>query len=151
MSSLYMQVLPSQKPMRHHRSGTGLTFLITFAGEPTATEKSGIDFVTMLPAPIVHPFPIVTPGIMVVLPPIQQSSPMVTLPPYSMPLRRDCTSVSCVAPNIETKGPNRTRWPMVTMPQSRITRLKSLKSALVSLYQRKGACSPGAFTYLKLA
>ncbi|PKK50798.1 hypothetical protein CI102_5237, partial [Trichoderma harzianum] len=58
--------------------------------------------VTTLPAPIVHPFPIVKPGMMVVLPPIQQSSPMVTLPPYSIPLRRDWTPVSCVAPNIDT-------------------------------------------------
>ncbi|EGR51607.1 uncharacterized protein TRIREDRAFT_55036, partial [Trichoderma reesei QM6a] len=58
--------------------------------------------VTTLPAPIVHPLPIVTPGMMVVLPPIQQSSPMVTLPPYSMPARREATPVSCVAPKMDT-------------------------------------------------
>ncbi|KAI1354468.1 hypothetical protein F5Y01DRAFT_251199 [Xylaria sp. FL0043] len=88
-----------------------------------ATEKSGISFVTTLLAPIVQPLPIVTPGMMVVLPPIQQSSPMVTGLAYSIPSRRDCTSVSCVAANMKTNGPNCTRLPIVTMPQSNMTRL----------------------------
>lgn len=112
-------------------SGTGSTFFTTLAGDPMATEKSGIDLVTILPAPIVQPLPIVTPGMMVVLPPIQQSSPIVTPLAYSTPSRRDCTSVSCVAAKMETKGPNMTRLPMVTMPQSRITRLKRADGRLV--------------------
>ncbi|KAI0971069.1 hypothetical protein F4678DRAFT_91493 [Xylaria arbuscula] len=84
----------------------GATFFTTRAGDPIATEKSGMSFVTTLPAPMVQPLPMVTPGMMVVLPPIQQSSPMTTGLAYSIPSRRDCTSVSCVAANMETKGPN---------------------------------------------
>ncbi|KAI1363677.1 hypothetical protein F5Y08DRAFT_329175 [Xylaria arbuscula] len=91
---------------------------------PIATEKSGISLVTILPAPIVHPLPIVTPGIIVVFPPIQQSSPMTTGRAYSIPSRRDCTSVSWVAAKMDTKGPNITRFPIVTSPQSNITRLR---------------------------
>ncbi|KAI2642527.1 hypothetical protein GGS21DRAFT_176261 [Xylaria nigripes] len=88
-----------------------------------ATEKSGMSLVTMLPAPIVQPLPMVTPGMMVVFPPIQQSSPMTTGLAYSMPSRRDCTSVSWVAAKIDTKGPNCTRFPIVTKAQSKMTRL----------------------------
>jgi hypothetical protein len=54
-----------------------LSCLITFAGFPTAKELSGISFVTTDPAPITHPFPIVIPGQITELPPIQQSSPIV--------------------------------------------------------------------------
>ncbi|KAI0550112.1 hypothetical protein F4679DRAFT_220014 [Xylaria curta] len=79
--------------------------------------------VTTLPAPMVHPFPMVTPGMIVTLPPIQQSSPMTTGLAYSMLSRRDCTSVSWVAANMDTKGPNITRFPISTIPQSNITRL----------------------------
>lgn len=42
---------------------------------------------------------------------------------YSTPSRRDWTPTSCVAANIETNGPNMTRFPIVTMPQSKTTRL----------------------------
>jgi hypothetical protein len=52
-------------------------FRITFAGLPTANEFSGISFVTTDPAPITQPLPIVIPGHITVLPPIQQSSPIV--------------------------------------------------------------------------
>lgn len=38
----------------------------------------------------------------------------------------DWTSVSWVAAKMETLGPKRTLWPMVTMPQSRMTRLFGL-------------------------
>ncbi|KAI1175999.1 hypothetical protein F4777DRAFT_290192 [Nemania sp. FL0916] len=76
---------------------------------------------------MVHPLPMVTPGMMVVLPPIQQSSPMVTGRANSMPSRRGCTSVSCVAAKMDTNGPNCTRFPIVTMPQSRITRLENVE------------------------
>ncbi|KAI1812139.1 hypothetical protein GGS20DRAFT_44171 [Poronia punctata] len=88
---------PFPFPLNHYKSGTRSTLLTTLAGAPTATEKSGTSLVTTLPAPTVHPFPIVTPGMMVVFPPIQQSSPIVTGFAYSIPSRRDCTSVSCVA------------------------------------------------------
>ncbi|KAI0862336.1 hypothetical protein F4860DRAFT_124879 [Xylaria cubensis] len=107
----------------HHISGIGVTFFTTLAGDPIATEKSGMFLVTTLPAPMVHPFPMVTPGMIVTLPPIQQSSPMMTGLAYSMLSRRDCTSVSWVAANMDTKGPNITRFPISTMPQSNITRL----------------------------
>ena len=53
------------------------TFLTTLAGFPTATDRSSISLVTTLPAPMVHPFPILTPGQMTTPPPIQQSVPMV--------------------------------------------------------------------------
>ncbi|KAF3761401.1 hypothetical protein M406DRAFT_265858, partial [Cryphonectria parasitica EP155] len=76
------------------RSGTASTFLTTLAGLPIATLKSGTSLVTTLPAPMVQPLPMVTPGIMVTLPPIQQSSPMVTGMAYSTPSRRDWTPVS---------------------------------------------------------
>lgn len=65
------------------------TFLMTLAGDPTATENAGMLLVTTEPAPIVHPFPIVTPGRMLTLPPIQQSSPMNTGSANSTPSRRD--------------------------------------------------------------
>lgn len=87
-------------------SGTGSTFFTTLAGFPIATKNSGMSLVTMLPDPMVHPFPIVTPGMMVTFPPIQQSSPIVTWPAYSTPSRRDWTPVSCVAAKMETNGPN---------------------------------------------
>ncbi|KAH8706178.1 hypothetical protein BGZ61DRAFT_350933, partial [Ilyonectria robusta] len=96
---------------------------ITFAGTPTATENSGTSLVTTLPAPIVHPLPIVTPGITVVFPPIQQSSPIVMGKAYSTRLRREATLVSCVAENSDTFGPNSTRFPILTMLQSRMERL----------------------------
>ncbi|KAI3336903.1 hypothetical protein HD806DRAFT_475120 [Xylariaceae sp. AK1471] len=89
-----------------------------------ATEKSGISLVTTLLAPMVQPLPMVTPGMMVVFPPIQQSSPMMTGLANSIPSRRDCTSVSCVAAKMDTKGPNCTRLPIVTRAQSKITRLR---------------------------
>ena len=54
-----------------------LSFLITFAGFPTANELSGISFVTTEPAPITQPFPIETPGQITEFPPIQQLSPIV--------------------------------------------------------------------------
>ena len=51
---------------------------ITRQGLPTANESSGISCVTTLPAPITQRSPIVTPGQITVLPPIQQSAPTVT-------------------------------------------------------------------------
>ena len=41
-------------------------------------------FVTTLPAPIMHRFPIVTPGQIIAPPPIQQSSPIVIGYAYSL-------------------------------------------------------------------
>ncbi|KAL4736790.1 hypothetical protein BDV11DRAFT_207321 [Aspergillus similis] len=68
---------------------------MTLQGLPTATENGGISFVTTLPAPIVHPSPILTPGRITTFPPIQQSSPMNTGWPNSTNLRRDRMDVSC--------------------------------------------------------
>jgi hypothetical protein len=47
-------------------------------GFPKATELSGIDFVTTLPAPITQLFPTFTPGRIIVPPPIHTLSPIVT-------------------------------------------------------------------------
>ncbi|KAK0619409.1 hypothetical protein B0T14DRAFT_207985 [Immersiella caudata] len=91
---------------------------------PIATENSGTSLVTTLPAPIVHPFPIFTPGIIDTFPPIQQSSPISTSTAYSNPSRRLCTPTSCVAVKIDTPGPINTRFPIFTSAQSSITRPK---------------------------
>lgn len=106
-----------------YRSGTGVTVFTTLAGDPMATEKAGMLFVTTLPAPIVHPFPMTTPGKMTTFPPTQQSLPIATPRANSMLSRRDCTSVSWVAANMLTDGPNITRSPIVTKPSSRIVML----------------------------
>ena len=47
-------------------------------GFPTATQFDGRDLFTTLPAPITQLLPIVTPGKMIVPPPIHTSSPIVT-------------------------------------------------------------------------
>lgn len=65
------------------------TFSTTRAGTPYATENSGMSLVTSDPAPIVQPFPIVTPGRTVVPAPSQQSSPIVTGRVKTIPSRRD--------------------------------------------------------------
>ncbi|KAF1365810.1 hypothetical protein EJ07DRAFT_94685, partial [Lizonia empirigonia] len=96
----------------------------TFAGCPIATLKSGMSLDTTLIAPIVQPLPIVTPGSITTLPPIQQSSPIITGLPYSMLSLRLCTSASCVAAKMLTLGPNMHLSPIVTRLQSRIVRLK---------------------------
>jgi len=50
----------------------------TLQGFPTAKTLSGTSLVTTLPAPIVTLLPMVTPGSMTVLPPIQTLSPIFT-------------------------------------------------------------------------
>ena len=69
---------------------------ITFAGLPTASELSGISFVTTAPAPITQPFPMMTPGQITAFPPIQQSLPIVTGFELSM-VRLSIASSGCVA------------------------------------------------------
>jgi hypothetical protein len=112
------------------RSGTGWIFLTTLAGEPIATENGGMSLVTTLPAPIVHPFPIVIPGIITVFPPIQQSFPIVTSLAYSTPSRRDWISVSWVAAKMLTPGPNNTLSPIWTIPQSSTVKLHIVSDEL---------------------
>lgn len=111
-------------------SSTRTTVLMTLAGDPTATLNGGMSLVTTLPHPIVHPSPIVTPGRTIVPPPIQQSLPMVTCLEKSIPSRRDCTSVSCVAAKMATDGPRKTRSPIVTRPQSKMTKLAHFNVSL---------------------
>ena len=53
-----------------------LILRITLHGLPTASEFSGISFVTTLPAPITEPSPIVTPGRTITPPPSQQPFPI---------------------------------------------------------------------------
>ena len=72
-------------------------FFITLQGFPTAKTLDGIFLVTTLPAPITVLFPILTPGRIVVLPPIQTLSPMVTGTPFSRFLFRLSTSKGWVA------------------------------------------------------
>lgn len=112
-------------PQALDTGGTGVTFFTTLAGAPIATLQAGTSLVTIEFEPMVHPSPIVTPGRIVTWPPIQQSSPIVTSRAYSILSRRECTSVSWVAAKMLTKGPNMTRSPIVTMPQSRMTVLKA--------------------------
>ena len=68
-------------------------FLTTRAGLPTATLLEGISFTTTLPAPMVTLSPMVTPGRIVELPPIQQLSPMVTGSAHSRLVLRSTGSV----------------------------------------------------------
>ncbi|KAI1502674.1 hypothetical protein F5X99DRAFT_378063 [Biscogniauxia marginata] len=65
--------------------GTSRIGLKTLAGLPHATMKGGISLVTTLPAPMVQPRPIVTPGRTIQFPPNQQSSPIVIGAPFSGP------------------------------------------------------------------
>ncbi|CCF35112.1 hypothetical protein CH063_06963 [Colletotrichum higginsianum] len=96
---------------------------MTRAGLPTATEYGGRLLVTTAPDPTVVPRPMVTPGRMIVPPPIQQSSSMRTGRPYSTNLMRESTLVSWPAQYMLTLGPNWTRSPMMTRLTSRIVRL----------------------------
>lgn len=53
---------------------------ITLAGEPAANDDGGISLVTTLPAPMIAPLPICTPGMMQDLAPIHTLSSMMTGP-----------------------------------------------------------------------
>ena len=53
-----------------------------FAGFPPTTAQSGTSFVTTAPEATTALFPIVIPGLMMALPPIQTLSPIVTGFPY---------------------------------------------------------------------
>ncbi|KAI1492484.1 hypothetical protein F5X96DRAFT_379910 [Biscogniauxia mediterranea] len=88
---------------------------MALAGLPHATIKGGMSLVTTLPAPIVHPRPMVTPGRTTQFPPNQQSSPIVIGDPVSGPLvpLRTLGSVGCVPEKKEQFGPITTRSPTV--------------------------------------
>ncbi|ORY70382.1 uncharacterized protein BCR38DRAFT_105425 [Pseudomassariella vexata] len=77
---------------------TVCNFLATLAGAPVTTVYAGTLFVTTDPAPTVLPRPIVTPGRIMVPPPIHASSSMRTGSPYSTFLMRESTLVKCPAP-----------------------------------------------------
>ncbi|KAI5926184.1 hypothetical protein F4810DRAFT_583627 [Camillea tinctor] len=83
---------------------------------------------------MVHPFPIVTPGRIVVPPPIQQSSSIRMACPNSTNLMRDSTLVSWPAVYMLTLGPIWTRSPMMTKLVSRMVKLQG--SVTVSLGYR---------------
>lgn len=94
-----------------------------------------LTLVTTLPAPMVQPFPIVMPGKMITFPAIQQSSPIVMVPPNSgplVPLRRS-GSRGCVPLNKETLGPIRVRDPILTWQVSRMVQLKLMNTLLPTL------------------
>ena len=57
---------------------------MNFAGTPAYTPLSGKSFDTILPAPTIQLFPIVTFGKTIVLKPIKQLSPIFTLPTLSL-------------------------------------------------------------------
>lgn len=88
--------------------------------------ETSLTLVTTAAAPIVHPFPIVTPGKMVTLPPIQQSSSMVISPPNSGPCVPFLTSGSsgCVPEKSETLEAINVLAPIRTLQVSRIVQLK---------------------------
>ncbi|CAG7919162.1 unnamed protein product [Penicillium olsonii] len=69
------------------------------------------------------------------LPPIQTSSSMCTSLPPSGPFnpRRTAGSIGCVAPYMQTFGPNNTFSPMVIRQVSRTSRLKFKKVPLPTL------------------
>lgn len=67
---LFISISACYKPPNHHSS------LITLQGFPTATQRGGMLCVTTLPAPMVVPSPISTPGKMVAPPPIQTLAPI---------------------------------------------------------------------------
>lgn len=105
--TLYWDIRPI-----YSMSPSGFTVLTTLAGEPIATDQSGISRVTTDEAPMVQPgscqhksletttdipLPMVTPGRMTVFAPIQQSSPILTGLVYSIRSLRLWTSLSCVA------------------------------------------------------
>lgn len=71
--------------------------LMTRAGLPTATLRACISRFTTGPAPMEHPWPMVTPTKIVTLAPIQQSSPMTICPVNSSPLWafRDSIPFTC--------------------------------------------------------
>ena len=103
-------------------SEDGILF-ITRHGLPTATEKGGMSFVTTDPAPIVQPSPIVIPGRMMTIPPIQQSFPMKTGWPNSTNFLRDKILVSCPAVYMLTFGPNWTLSPTTIRLVSKAVKL----------------------------
>ena len=59
---------------------------MTLAGTPTATELSGIFFVTMEPAPIITLLPILVLYKMMLLAPIKTSFPISIVPSFSLNL-----------------------------------------------------------------
>ena len=63
-------------------------FLMILAGFPPTTTLSGTSFVTTAPDAMTALSPIVTPGLIIALPPIHTLSPIVTGFPYSDPLMR---------------------------------------------------------------
>jgi hypothetical protein len=62
----------------------------------TTANELGMSLVTTDPAPITQPLPMVIPGHITVLPPIQQSSPIVIGKALSSVLRKSASS-GCVA------------------------------------------------------
>lgn len=99
--------------------GYPCNFLITLAGTPPASEYSGISLVTTAPEAIVDPFPIVTPGRIIALAPIQQSSPILignAKEPPALFLKSGLTS--WVSVQRQAPGPIRTPSPIITLPLS---------------------------------
>ncbi len=81
----------SREPMVHcspNLESNRSTFLTAQVGTPMATLHGGISLVPTLPAAIVHPSPIDTPGRVTLCPPIQRSSPKCTGRANSMLARR---------------------------------------------------------------
>ncbi len=72
------------------------SFFIIFAGFPPTTTLLGTSFVTTAPDAITALSPIVTPGLIIALPPIHTLSPIVTGFPYSDPLIRSIDRVGAL-------------------------------------------------------
>src|SRR5699024_8954748 len=82
--SRYLSSSTSSSPfLQSYCRSSSVMLRITRQGFPAAITLSGISFVTTLPEPITTLFPMVTPGLITLLPPIQTLSPMVMSIPYS--------------------------------------------------------------------
>ena len=85
----------------------------TLHGFPAATQNGGMFFVTTLPAPIVQPSPISTPGSIIAPAPIQQFAPMWTGRLYCQGLSPlSSGSIGWPAATITTFGPSMEKSPM---------------------------------------
>lgn len=124
------KVIFSQFP--HSYSWLSILFT-TFAGLPTAMLSEGMSFTTTLPAPMVTLSPIVTPGRIVTLPPIQQLSPILTGRAHSFLVLRSMGLVEWQAVYMLTFGPIKQSSPMVTIASSSTVQLKLAKKRLPTL------------------
>src|SRR5690554_2172000 len=86
---------------------------MTLAGDPATTQFSSTGRVTTAPAATMEPLPMVTPGKMTLLAPIQTPSPITTGSAYISPARLCAPPIRCVLVISITCGPTATCSPIV--------------------------------------